>query len=658
MSFHLEGGRVFRAEGQPLRTKIVATLGNPVKYPADAVDLNGDPLGREGLSYEALVRGLILNGADVVRLNLSHINTDAIEGVFVPVKQALLEMERSGLARKRVAILADLPGPKIRFRFASPVSLRVGQPFHIDFANTGGDGHHNVFVSDQPLKVAMANDDRARPQASVQDNMSAEAVNLIGHTGGGGSFDEMMQAVAKRLAATQEVQVIIGDGDAILRVETPFDPRADVMRCSVVSVKGPLSGNKGFTLKGIDFNVPSFTLEDQAKLDKLLECEYRGRRSADVWQPVIAFVAVSFAQTASDVLRAKYHMVKKIAALVGRDELPEYEAPALIAKIESNKGWLNRDYILDVADGFMVARGDLGLQMEVEKVPAIQKSLVQLCNKRGKPVITATEMLKSMTASSEPTRAEGTDVFNAILDGSDAVMLSEETASGRFPFHAVRKMVALAVEAEEFEETRTGGAKRSELLLQKFHSFFVDSDDVIQNNTGRLKALATFLTLDHHHAVGAFMAKHRAEMEWYLDLYRQKVRKTELQRTTDRVTQAACTMSEADEVGGILAASTSGRTVRMIARVKPRVPVVGAAHDVLNARKLIISYGVWPICIGATSEQEGPESMFEMCVDQILNDKTLQKLLAGGDIIFTAGAPVATPGTTNLVQIRPLVAAR
>jgi len=126
----------------------------------------------------------------------------------------------------------------------------------------------------------------------------------------------------------------------------------------------------------------------------------------------------------------------------GRPLMPgeaRLESPAIVAKIETNKEWINIDLILDVADGVMVARGDLGLQMNVGEVPQIQKRLIELCNKRGKPVITATQMLTSMVNSIEPTRAEGSDIFNVIEGGTDAVMTSEETATGRFPFQTIRK---------------------------------------------------------------------------------------------------------------------------------------------------------------------------------------------------------------------------
>ena len=301
----------------------------------------------------------------------------------------------------------------------------------------------------------------------------------------------------------------------------------------------------------------------------------------------------------------------------------------------------------------MVARGDLGLQVEIENVPAMQKRLIQLCNRRGKPVITATEMLKSMTTNIEPTRAEATDVFNAIVDGTDAIMLSEETASGTYPYHAVRKMISIAVEAEQYAEYLglRDETQRSLAYLERFPGFFRDAEQVMRDNQERLSRLAEVVSLAYD--TGSSDVELREEIGWYLTLYREKVKKAKLQRTTDRITQAACTMSEADEISGILARTTSGRTVRMIARIKPRVPIVGATHDSLCARKLIISYGVWPLYIGDVLPTDGSEGMFQQCIDAVVKSEGLNRLLGAGDLVFTAGAPIAMPGTTNTIQIRP-----
>jgi pyruvate kinase len=307
-----------------------------------------------------------------------------------------------------------------------------------------------------------------------------------------------------------------------------------------------------------------------------------------------------------------------------------------------------------VADGIMVARGDLGLQTEIEEVPAIQKRLIHLCNKRGKPVITATEMLKSMTASIEPTRAEGTDVFNAILDGSDAVMMSEETSRGMYPFHSIRKMVSIAVQAERyFEGHDLPAEQRRAASLLRYQEFLDDDYGRVEENNARFDLIENFLD---RVAVKAEPTERRLQrtLAWAKELYKEKWGKSVRQTTTNRITQATCTMSEAEDVKAIIAASTTGRTVRMISRLRPGAVVIGATHDLLNTRKLALSYGVVPVCIGEAAPSEGTEGIFARCQREIVRDPFLGDLFGEGDnnIIFTAGTRMGKPGTTDLIHMR------
>lgn len=654
MTYRISKGQAFRRsttaeEEQPVRTKIVATLGNSGSHRDGILDLDGKALEQSAISTRLLVREFIANGVDVIRLNLTWTTTDLVAGAYQEVKRAILECEREHATHKRVAVLADLPGPKIRFNFSSEARFRDGASFLVRFSQSDDDSVGLVYMDQHPLRDAMDAADRRTPwfPITTPDARIADSVLGVRSTASArthSTYASMLDKIETELPSG-DVLVRVGDGDVVLRVNRVIR-KTDSLECTVLSAKTErLEGKKGFTLKGVDLDVPSFTDEDQAKLDALLTAEYAGCESDD-WQPVLAFVAVSFAQTAHDILRVKRYMYQTVCAgLKRRTARSDFDTPAVVAKIESDKGWNNRQDILDVADGLMVARGDLGLQKEIENVPAMQKRLISLCNKCGKPVITATEMLKSMTKSVEPTRAEGTDVFNAILDGSDAVMLSEETSQGRFPFHAIKKMIAIAVEAEQFAEW--GGlelSQRRAAQLQKFQAFFVDADELIRDNANRLRMIYDFLGRDDEpHAFGDYLRKHDAERLWYRELYGQKTRKARLQHTTDRITQAACLLSESDDIKSIVAATTSGRTVRMIARMKPRVVVIGAAHDVLNARKLTVSYGVWPLCIGDVTEDEGPEGMYKRCLATIADCEPLSALLTHGEVIFTAGTPVAAP---------------
>jgi len=193
-----------------------------------------------------------------------------------------------------------------------------------------------------------------------------------------------------------------------------------------VRVGGKLSSNKGINLPGVRLNIPGFTEKDRADLAFGLE------QNVDC-------VAISFVRTAQDVLTVR----KAI------EELDEGGArPLVIAKLEKPEALDNLEEILKVADGVMVARGDLGVEMSPERVPMAQKHIIQEANRHGKLVITATQMLESMMNNPLPTRAEASDVANAIFDGTDAVMLSGETAAGQYPLEAVKMMDRIVRQAE------------------------------------------------------------------------------------------------------------------------------------------------------------------------------------------------------------------
>jgi len=218
--------------------------------------------------------------------------------------------------------------------------------------------------------------------------------------------------------------ILLDDGRVRLEVRRVRGPDVE---CRVL-VGGPLKDHKGLNLPGALVSVPTLTAKDRADL-------------AFGQELGVDYVALSFVRTPEDVLRAR--------KLVRRRGTP------LIAKIEKPQAVDALDAIADVADGIMVARGDLGVEMPLERLPALQKSMVKKVNLKGGIVIVATEMLESMVTNARPTRAEVTDVANAIFDGADAVMLSGETASGRHPVEAVRTMARIVEEAEAGGIVRT-----------------------------------------------------------------------------------------------------------------------------------------------------------------------------------------------------------
>src|SRR5215813_12015052 len=213
--------------------------------------------------------------------------------------------------------------------------------------------------------------------------------------------------------------ILLADGNIELRVENVVPPE---IRCRVV-VGGPLSSHKGINLPASEVHVDSLTKKDRADIVIGLE------EGVDA-------VALSFVRKATDVMACR----KVIKDYGGNTPI--------IAKIEKHEAVDNIDSIVAASQGIMVARGDLGVEIDLEKVPLVQKAIIHKCNALGRPVITATQMLLHMVDNPRPTRAEATDVANAILDGTDAVMLSEETATGKYPAEAVMMMDRIARSAE------------------------------------------------------------------------------------------------------------------------------------------------------------------------------------------------------------------
>ncbi|MEM6955953.1 MAG: pyruvate kinase, partial [Myxococcota bacterium] len=334
------------------RTKIVCTLGPAVTTPE-------------------VIDALIEAGMDCARLNFSHGDHEQHR------KNA--EMVRSAAARARrpIAILGDLCGPKMRVgRFSDgPVHLEDGQTF--------------AFTTDEV--------DGTKGGCSVSYKALPEDVE-VGN------------------------EILLDDGLLRMRVDAV---EGNTVRTTVIN-GGPLSDRKGLNLPGTNLSTPALTEKDRADL----------RFAVDELK--VDYLALSFVRSAEDIADAK--------ALAG-------DTP-IIAKIEKPEAVENLDAILDASDGAMVARGDLGVEMGSEKVPLIQKRIIRETNARGKIVITATQMLDSMIRNPRPTRAEAADVANAVMDGTDAVMLSGETAAGRYPKEAVAMMAAIIddVESEWVEE--------------------------------------------------------------------------------------------------------------------------------------------------------------------------------------------------------------
>jgi len=616
---------------QLLKTKIVATVGKERSGPqAGRKDEVCRPDGTavdNVLDHGELLAWLIDKGADVIRLNMSFASDEQKQRSYGEIEERVLSWvreNRSGLA-KNVAVLGDLPGPKIRLRLTREYDLRTGDTFLLNFARDTDFPPEKqgavVLISDRPF------DDIAK-------------IN---------GFENVEAYASDSIRNKQAAVFSIGDGKVVLEALRASN---GIVECKVTK-GGKIKDKPGVTIRRADIDIPSLSDphglgrlldQDQDALDFLLD------KGADV----VTYIGVSFVNDAKDILKVKLYVEKKLGAKY-RSEASRY-APAIVAKIETRKAWEHLDEILDVSDAVMVARGDLGLQLDPQRVPAIQKKIIRKCNLRGKPVITATQMLDSMETNTEPTRAEANDVFNAIQDGTDAVMLSGETSNGKYPAQAVDMMVLIAEQAENFyAEGLSGRAYKGHL-----QDVLKESEELSQVTTKRLTRagdLAAKAVFNQH-----LSEEHKEEYAWMAKLYAEKIERSQNQTITDSISESACLLSEGKDYRdqnfqAIVAPTTSGRTARMMSRFRPNVPIIGAAHDEANARKLTISFGVYPICIGGFAPDAGVEKVFDAARDEAIKKSYVWKsnfqLLKEGDmVISTSGTPLLQIGTTNLIQIR------
>jgi pyruvate kinase len=304
----------------------------------------------------------------------------------------------------------------------------------LNFSHGTHDSHRAVIENgrtvarqmDRPLAILQ---DLCGPKIRVGDLARGEAVELVDGARLAITSDATVVGDSVRISTTYAAlardvrpgdRILLDDGNIELRV---LGAASSEVECQVVH-GGWLKPRKGMNLPGVALSTPALTDKDRADL------AFGVREGVD-------YIALSFVRQAQDVLDAR----AAITAL-GAD-VP------IIAKVEKPEAIDNLQAILDVADGVMVARGDLGVELPAEEVPTLQKRIIALANGAGKVVITATQMLESMIENPRPTRAEASDVANAILDGTDAVMLSAETATGRFPVEAVATMARIARYTEE-----------------------------------------------------------------------------------------------------------------------------------------------------------------------------------------------------------------
>jgi pyruvate kinase len=474
------------------RTKIVATLGPASDRPG-------------------VLDGLVAAGVDVFRLNLSHGHRDEHLARLQAVRASAAERDR------HVAVLADLPGPKVR---------------------TGAFPDGGTFLADGSELRLVPGEDPSGP-----DTASVDYPPLIDDLRPGDS-------------------VVLGDG-AITLVVSSVEPGAAVV--TRVLTGGLVQGRPGVHLPSERLQLSAPTAHDLELVDWIVT------DAVDV-----DFVAVSFVRGAADVTRVKVALGPHGARVV--------------AKIETPPAITELDDILAAADAVMVARGDLGIECPLEDVPHLQKRIIRACVEAGVPVITATQMLESMITSPAPTRAEVSDVANAVFDGTDALMLSGETAIGHDPVRVVRTMARIAARAEAEASYKQWARRLGEVQRRSW------SDGPT--------------------------------------------------RITQAVAHAAWHAASDCLVAAIVCCTYTGRTARGMARFRPEAALFGLSPDVHTARAMALSWGVLPMKVDA---YRSTDEMVWFAVETVERAGYVHKddLLA-----VLAGAPdLSGGGATDVLRI-------
>ncbi len=402
-----------------------------------------------------MLERLIRAGLNVARLNFSH-------GDFTGHAERIARIRAAEKATgRRVAIMADLPGPKMRLGKIEPepIQLCPGDSFTLT----------NEDIIGTPQRVAM-------------------------------SFEQLPRVVKPGN------RLFLNDGLVQLVVERVA---GNDVHCKV-AVGGELRSKKGLNLPGINLGIGAFTPHDRACLEFAL-------------QNGVDAVSQSFVESAADI-----EAVRAAAADMGKQ-------PFIIAKIERADALEHFDEILKAADGIMVARGDLGVEVPIEEMAILQKQLIAKASLAGKPVITATQMLESMVSSRLPTRAEATDVANAILDGTDCIMLSGESAMGKYPEEAVAMLAKIAAYTE---------AHRPPTRLADLRALLAQTKP-----TTAAEAIASVVE--------------------------------------DALETVPC--------AAVVVPTRTGTTARMISRFNPAVWIVALSRDPAVCQGLAFSYGTYPI---------------------------------------------------------------
>lgn len=488
-----------------------------------------------------VLTAMIDAGMNVARINMSHGDHDFHARNIHAIREIAQKKNRP------VAILVDLQGPKLRVGQMQPGGVRLSA------------GEELILTTEEMI---------GEPGRVPIQNREVPA-----------SIQKGREGTAKGEAAQPSERILLDDG--LLELEV-VDATETTVRTRVI-VGGILEDRKGMNLPQTKLSVPSMTDKDRVDVDFALE------QQAD-------WIALSFVRTAADI-----HALRKVV----QGRTPLGRATPIISKIEKPEAVDNIEKILEASDGLMVARGDLGIETSPEAVPMIQKMIISRCIATDKPVITATQMLDSMIRNPRPTRAEASDVANAVLDGSDAIMLSGETAAGIYPVESVQTMVNIAKEAERVRRITQPDYRPSQQTVE-----------------GYLGASGTGAAATPAQKIG------------------------EAPSVAEAVSEA--TVDTAQNVGAaaIIAPTTRGATAKKLARFRPSVPIIAVTPSHIVYRQLAMYWGVYPL-MGQRMNT----------IDEMLEDAVRIALRAGfvqqGDVtVVTGGVVGGVPGETNLMTVR------
>jgi pyruvate kinase len=420
------------------------------------------------------------------------------------------------------------------------------------------------------LRVGEVESDGVRLSAGEEILLTTDTIIGKGAQSGGEPARIPLQYVSLPREVNVGDRILIDDGLMEIQV---LEAGESEIRCQVIT-GGLLRSNKGLNLPDASLSIPAITPKDWDDLAFALSA------GAD-------WIALSFVRSAEEVNQLKARIA----------ELCEFGRPVpVIAKIEKPEALKQIDAIIAAADAIMVARGDLGIETAPEKVPLAQKTIILKCNAAGIPVITATQMLDSMIRNPRPTRAEASDVANAILDGTDAVMLSGETAAGLYPLESLRTMVRIAREVESSQSTEW--------------------------------APPTYIP-------------RRAQA-------RRPRRDIPAADVTDALSHATCETAHDLGVAAIVSATASGRTAQAVARYRPVCPVIAVTPSPMVQRRLLLVRGVWPL-LGRRAEST--DGMLDEAIESAVQSGLIHR---GDTVVITAGISPNMPGSTDLMKVETI----